>query len=68
MKADGKQGNRLTEISDYIGNRREMKDRKLVPVSSLSQVIYLFFHVVVTVQTCYSSPRIIWFSLVLSEG
>jgi hypothetical protein len=30
MKAGGKQGNRLAGISDYIGNRKEMEDSKLV--------------------------------------
>jgi hypothetical protein len=32
MKVGGKQSNRLVEISDYIGNRREMEDSKSVPV------------------------------------
>jgi hypothetical protein len=32
VKAGGKHSNRLAEISDYIGNRREMEDRKSVPV------------------------------------
>jgi hypothetical protein len=33
-KACGKQGNRLEEISDYIGTRREMEDNNSVPVDS----------------------------------
>jgi hypothetical protein len=32
VKAGGKQINQLAEILDYIGNRREMEDRKSVPV------------------------------------
>jgi hypothetical protein len=31
-KANGMQSNQLAEISDYVGNRREMKDSKTVPV------------------------------------
>jgi hypothetical protein len=34
MKACRKQNNRLADISDYIGNRREMEDSKSVPVGS----------------------------------
>jgi hypothetical protein len=34
VKGDGKQSNWLAEISDYIGNRREMEDSKSVPVGS----------------------------------
>jgi hypothetical protein len=34
MKAHGKKNNCLAEISDYTGNRREIGDRKLVPVGS----------------------------------
>jgi hypothetical protein len=32
MKAGGKQSNQLAEISDYIGNRREIEDSKSVPI------------------------------------
>jgi hypothetical protein len=32
MKVCGKQNNRLAEISDYIGKRKEMEQRNLVPV------------------------------------
>jgi hypothetical protein len=34
VKADGKQSNWFTEISDYIGNRRELEDSESVPVGS----------------------------------
>jgi hypothetical protein len=34
VKAGGKENNRLAEISDYVGNRREMEDRKSVPIGS----------------------------------
>jgi hypothetical protein len=34
MKASGKQSNWLPEISDYIGNKREMEDSKSGPVGS----------------------------------
>jgi hypothetical protein len=36
VKSANNQNNWLTEISDYIGNRKEMKDSKLVPVASLA--------------------------------
>jgi hypothetical protein len=36
VKVGGNQSNRFAEISDYIGNRREMKDSKSVPVGSPS--------------------------------
>jgi hypothetical protein len=31
MRAGGKQSNQLADISDYMGNRREMEDSKSVP-------------------------------------
>jgi hypothetical protein len=34
VKAGGKQGNRLVDVSDFIGNRLEMEDSKTVPVGS----------------------------------
>jgi hypothetical protein len=34
VKGGGKQSNRLAEFSDYIINRREVEDCKLVPVGS----------------------------------
>jgi hypothetical protein len=34
MKAGSKQRKRLAESSGYVGNRREMEGRKLVPVGS----------------------------------
>jgi hypothetical protein len=34
VKSSGKQSNQLTEISDYIGNRKEMEDSKSVLVGS----------------------------------
>jgi hypothetical protein len=34
MKAGGKQSNRLAEILDYIGKRREMEDSNSVPDGS----------------------------------
>jgi hypothetical protein len=33
-EAGGKQSNRLTEISSYIGNRRKMQASKSVPIGS----------------------------------
>jgi hypothetical protein len=32
MKADGKESNRLTEISEYIGNRRKLEGSNSIPV------------------------------------
>jgi hypothetical protein len=34
VKAGGKQNNQLAKISDYVGNRKEMEDRKSIPVGS----------------------------------
>jgi hypothetical protein len=36
VKSGSNHNNWLTEISDYIGNRKEMEDSKLVPVASLA--------------------------------
>jgi hypothetical protein len=35
VKACVKQSNRLAEISNYIGKRREMEDTKSVPLGSI---------------------------------
>jgi hypothetical protein len=36
MKAGGEQNNHQAEISDYIGNRKEVGDSKSVPIGSLA--------------------------------